>query len=103
LILQYLSIFHQFPAYYSYYEYRGLAGCAYYIIFGVALLIWSFFKAFQMTMEEKILKEKIEKRENNPNYYDINSSWGKVKMKSKRRRRRRHPHSDSDEYYQAPF
>ena len=73
------------------------------VIFGVGLVIWSFFKTYQMTIEEKKLKEKELKWEDIPNSHGMTSDWGKIKTKTKRKRRRRHTGQDVGEYFRPPF
>ncbi len=73
------------------------------VIFGVGLVIWSFFKAIQMTVEERKLKAKELKWENVQNYQDRTSEWGKVKVKTQRKRRRSRSSPDIGEYFKPPF
>lgn len=73
------------------------------VIFGVGLVIWSFFKAYEMTVEEKRLKEKELKWEDVQNSQGMTSEWGKVKVKTQRKRRRNSSFQNTGEYFKPPF
>lgn len=81
----------------------SLEGCLVFVIFGVGLIIWSFIKAYDMTVEEKRLKKKEEKWQEIQDNPGMISEWGKVKTKTKRKRRRRHTDQGSGGNFHLPF